>query len=278
MSYGTLVQAGDYIEKSVFEFPLNNVGAPHGKRTKYDFKFRTVDNARIVKKHFIRLVRHRLTEAYGKPLLITLTFSDHITDATVGYAFFRLAMQRFRNAFGHEFAYIAVPEWQQSGRLHFHILAWGVPLSVTLLTLLITEARKRCPESKLRTVFDDLWKNGFTDVKATDGNPALASYLGKYLTKSLFDPRYSCIKAFTRSRNFGTYTKIYTEILDTVCIGVDINSYKVLYEVSYDARFIGKCNYQLRINHHDECTCRACRSSRKLYQPRGNQVRRQEEW
>ena len=84
--------------------------------------------------------------------------------------------------------YIAVPEFQTRGAVHFHALFWGLPSC-----LFDTERATR--------LVAGLWGHGFVYMKMTDGNERLSSYLAKYMAKSFIDHRLMNQKAYVCSRN-----------------------------------------------------------------------------
>jgi len=145
------------------------------------------DNARRSRTAFKRLVSSNLGVG-ERPLFMSFTFSDHFTKPRETSRYFNIFVVRMRRFFGADFRYIAVPEFQKSGRVHYHALFWGLPDYIA----------KR--ERKNRTIAK-LWRKGFVDVIQTDGSPKLASYMAKYMTKALSDSRLWCRKAYFASRN-----------------------------------------------------------------------------
>lgn len=153
-----------------------------------DRKFaRRQDNSRRSSLDFKRLVQANLT-ASENPLLITLTFSTNRKDISECARFFHLFTIRMRRTFGSSFRYVAVPEFQKRGAVHYHALFWGLPLSV--------EVRERETRKIAR-----LWGEGFIDIVKTDGNNKLATYLAKYMVKAISDRRLLFHKAYFASRN-----------------------------------------------------------------------------
>jgi len=134
---------------------------------------------------FRRLVNANLLG--DNPCLVTYTMRD-VVDIAVAYDFFTKFNVRLRKIFGSGIKYIAVPEFQKRGAVHFHSLIWGLPLDIVA--------------SEFRTRFiANLWGLGFVDVRLTDGSSRLASYLVKYMMKAWTDNRLLGKKLFTSSRN-----------------------------------------------------------------------------
>lgn len=145
------------------------------------------DNATRASMVFRRLVSANLGGT-DHPLLLTCTYRDNQTDVSQGYKDFSSFIKALRYKFGRIFRYIAVPEFQKRGAVHFHAMFWGLPQTVYQ-----TERHTRLVAS--------LWEKGYTDMIQTDGSPKLSTYLTKYMTKTFIDHRLMRQKAYTCSRN-----------------------------------------------------------------------------
>ena len=145
------------------------------------------NNAWRARLAFRRIVASNLGGS-TRPLLVTLTHGENLTDLTEGYKHFSTFIQSLRHKFGKDFKYICVPEFQKRGSVHFHALVWGLPAEVFLL------------ERKTRTLAR-LWGYGFVYLKETDGDERLSHYLAKYMVKAFLDPRLKNQKAYVASRN-----------------------------------------------------------------------------
>lgn len=194
---------------------------------------RTIANTRRARKDFIRLVRANLT-GESCPAFLTLTMRD-IVPVSVAYSCLKGFFSTFRYLVGKDFKYIAVPEYQKRGAVHFHILLWGCPQKIVE------------HERRTRTI-QNLWALGYVDIVPTDGSPKLAGYLGKYMSKSLLSNDLGFSKAYTSSRNVlrpvsFTSTKSF-EIPDDFWSGDNV----VLTERTYDVPWLGECTYQLLVN------------------------------
>jgi hypothetical protein len=151
------------------------------------FEGKRKDNADRASMVFRQLVLANLTGT-EYPLLLTATYRDNQTDLRQGYRDFGAFIQAMRYRFGKEWRYIAVPEFQKRGAVHFHALIWGLPTSVF-------------EEERSTRLVAGLWKHGFVYLKMTDGNEKLSSYLTKYMAKSFVDRRLMNQKAYVCSRN-----------------------------------------------------------------------------
>jgi len=121
------------------------------------------------------------------PILLTLTMFEVLPyEASVGV--FHRFIARLRREEGKHFRYIAVPEFQKRGAVHFHVILWGIP-------------HEKVETETTTRYFARLWLRGFCDCVATDGHPRLVSYLSKYLQKHMQDLRLGGKKAYYASRN-----------------------------------------------------------------------------
>jgi len=146
------------------------------------------DNAGRAKLAFARFVRSNLVGACS-PALFTLTYKENETDLRKCYRDFTSFIQSLRYRFGGDFKYIAVPEFQKRGAVHFHALFWGLPEDVVFR------------QERQSRFFAGLWGLGFLYIRPTDGSERLSSYLAKYMAKAYTDPRLAGFKAYVGSRN-----------------------------------------------------------------------------
>jgi len=163
--------------------------ASHGSTTlrQDEFKEKRRDNARCASLVFRRLVSANLDGTHH-PLLIAFTYAENETSLKTGYKDFGAFIQALRYKFGKQFRYIAVPEFQTRGAVHFHALFWGLPDTIT-------------QEERHSRLVAGIWGHGYVDVIQTDGDQRISSYLAKYMAKAFTDHRLMGQKAYTRSRN-----------------------------------------------------------------------------
>jgi len=227
---GSFVECYDY-SRDIPEFRRNvykkreNVG----KRV-----FRARDSANIarLRSSFKRLVQANLVGGEC-PLLLTLTLVEDLPVAE-GFKLFTQAAQRFRRDFGGAFKYVAIPEFgrRNSQRLHFHVLAWGIP----------EIAWKN--ERDNRTL-QNIWALGYVDCLTTDGSPKLAGYIGKYMRKGMLDERLAGSKAYS------TYGRIVRPVLlggsslpfAHEIWGIDLSTASPLRERHFDTQWLGGGRY-----------------------------------
>lgn len=188
------------------------------------------DNLLRLRRSFIRLVRANLG-GIEQPSFITLTCER---DIPIKDAFKCLAgfARRGREMFGKTFRYIAVPEFQKRGTIHFHLLAWGVPANTIL-------------NERFDRTLQNLWTLGFVDCITTDGSERLAGYIGKYMYKGMLDERlrneraYVCFGSFVRPVSLpGFALSIIAE--DE---GIDLSTAKPLQDRTFQTQWLGVGRY-----------------------------------
>jgi len=188
------------------------------------------DNAKRTVMVFRRLVAAQL----GGPevaLLATLTYRENQTDLKAAYRDLLSFIQALRYKFGKLFRYIAVPEFQKRGAVHFHCLFWGLPDSVFR-------------EERISRLVATTWGQGFVYLKMTDGNERLSSYLSKYMAKAFTDFRLRGQKSYVASRN--VIRPVYQPIDDnllTLSTWLSTDS-STLHETQYPTQWLGRCNYK----------------------------------
>lgn len=253
MSYNKLIQAGKSLELFIYEnTPLQKYGRQNTRvKGKFAEKFASVefpdyrdnplfqaqqatkrrDNAQRSSHAFRRLVSANLRDN-EKPIFCSFTFNEEYKRLSDTARFFNIFTTRMRRVFGKEFRYIAVPEFQKSGRVHYHALFWGLP------DYLASRERQDRTVAKL-------WHKGFVDIKETDGSPKLASYMAKYMTKAMLDPRLWCQKAYFRSKNAfkPQVSKGVPEWWLNDEFGLDVKEPK--YSSEFSTAWLGQCQYKV---------------------------------
>jgi len=189
------------------------------------------DNARRAQQSFSRLVRSNI-DGLVPPLLITLTYKENEDDLGRAYRDFTACIQAMRYRYGKVFRYVAVPEFQSRGAVHFHALFWGLPEG-----LLFRERQTR----ELATI----WSLGFVYLKPTDGSELLSWYLSKYMAKAYLDPRLGGYKAFVASRNVVRPREMKNIApLWPVLEDYGISTAECLHEKQYMTQWLGRGKYR----------------------------------
>lgn len=104
-----------------------------------------------------------------RPVFLTLTFSSNIISLSVANPLFTsfvrsLSFELFADR--SLLRYLAVPEFQSRGAVHYHIVFFNLPFI-----------------RDVRGLFGRLWVHGFFHIKAVDRVQNLGRYISKYLSK-----------------------------------------------------------------------------------------------
>lgn len=127
---------------------------------------------------------------------ITLTFKENITDIVYANKIFNAWVSNVRKL-KKDFKYIAVPEFQKRGAVHYHILS---NLDKEDTNIIIPQKERTEKTKDLTTLFDvKYWSRGFARVDFIKGDyKKIYSYICKYMTKDIDD------KLFGKHRYFNS--------------------------------------------------------------------------
>ncbi len=153
---------------------------------------------------------------------VTLTFRDKVTDIEQANKEFKKFIQRLRYAYG-DFKYIAVIEFQPSGRVHYHMISNLVYV----------------PNSTL----SDIWKQGFVRINRISHVDNVGAYITKYMTKEGDDVRLQGHRAFQTSKGLDRALHQYLdskEALETIYGSMEA---KKVYTTQWNGEYTGKVTY-----------------------------------
>jgi len=249
MGYTKVVKSGDIIE--IYEYSKDlpqrrQRQIKKGPRIRISAS-RRADNVARLKRNFIRLVRSNLG-GVECPSFLTLTMVE-VVRVEVAYGFFTEFISRLRRFYGAHIRYITVPEFQERGAVHFHILIWGLSKE----TIENETPKKQIIEGVVfekrgSRAIQSLWGRGYVDCIPTDGSPKLAFYVAKYMQKALQDDRLRGQKAYTCSRNVLRKVSIPSSSAIThseMIFGLDLSTAVPLQEKNFDTYWLGKGRYRL---------------------------------
>lgn len=177
---------------------------------------------------------------------ITLTFKDNITDLSQAYKIFRRFIIR-TSKLQNNFKWVCVPEFQKSGRVHYHLIT-NIDLDNTDLIYKQQEEDKIYYHIK---TWSKLIKNnqeyslGFDCVelvKDKDGNDTkkLCGYIAKYMSKSYIDDCFYNKNRYYSSQNLIQPYDIFidtTDIQDNAKLQDLFNNFDIIYTNSYKDNF-----------------------------------------
>jgi len=236
-----LIKSGQQVEIYEYENDVNaeklrcarKNARKRGTRPRAYIGRRRLRNVAQSRKSFTRLVLSNLG-GETKPWFFTFTMYE-VVPLRRGYWAFTVFIERLRKNLGRDFSYIAVPEFQKRGAVHFHVLFWRLREDV-----LKNERDNR--------YIQNLWGYGYCDGIPTDGSPRLAGYFAKYMSKAMLDHRLGGEKAYSASRNIMRPVSVSfrSALAHTKEMwGLDLSTTTPLREAQYETKYLGKGRYRL---------------------------------
>jgi hypothetical protein len=98
----------------------------------------------------------------------TFTFAENITDLKVANKYFRSMIKKLCYKTGESIKYLAVPEYQKRGAVHYHVLFFNLPYLENIFETL-----------------SNLWGQGFILNKTVNDLNQATNYLTKYIQKEI---------------------------------------------------------------------------------------------
>ena len=190
-----VVQCGDYIQLYFFD-KIKSKTSEDAKEKTFNIKSIDTDNLykvpsnepkAILLSNAIRsnLACQRIakTNRDSWESFITLTFADNITDISKANKMFNSWVSNIRKL-KPNFKYLAVPEFQKRGAVHYHILS---NLGLTDKDIILEQQIKKGKAVNCDTLYDvKFWKKGFVRVDFIKGDyKKIYGYICKYMTKDI---------------------------------------------------------------------------------------------
>jgi len=170
-----VINTGVFWETYVYKYPIlygysisGSSGDGTVSVTKEKSRVRT--GAYRAKSQVRRLVQGNIRHSTERPKFLTLTFRENKTDLSETNKEFTKFFKRLSTLTKERQRYIAVPEFQKRGAVHYHAILFNMPFTQT-------------------RVIEDLWKHGYVKIKEVNRANGLYLYLSKYIVKSFNEPR-----------------------------------------------------------------------------------------
>lgn len=243
IKYGRVLETIQKEKEPFVEFGV--LGATRRKKSICEKRRR--DSIIRTRKILLRSVLFAI-EKFGTPLLCTFTNKGIATDVYLSRSYFRSFTMRLRRRYAG-IQYIAVPELSPRGRIHYHCLLFGLPMSW---------GDKRCGErliykgrERITRTIAGFWRQGFVDVSQTDGSGRLGFYLAKYLVKAGIDPFFASGRLVLKSQGIlsgerlvegkkARYERILTNLLPYSVAEYDTKYYGKIVKKIYHMGFVYK--------------------------------------
>jgi hypothetical protein len=201
-------------------------------------KKRRPSNLYASRQKLIRLVYANTNQVWsGREFFITLKFAENIRNLSQANKEYTNFIKRFNTYLGYASAYVAVPEFQKRGAVHYHCLFFNMPTYRADFTPKTLEA---------------IWGMGrynqgvdFQQVKSIKDS---ALYIAKYMTKATLDSRLVGRKTFFTSRNLKRPFEVRDD--DDVDYLLMKGKTDIVYEYSRDTKYLGLINKKFLYHHH----------------------------
>lgn len=226
----TVIQTGDFLERYDYPKPIT-IGRKYKRKKNKEIKKEEKNNRseeykrrkaqRVIGK-VSRIVQGNFSK---KSKFLTLTFGDNdfdINDLKETNKKFHLFITKLRNHYP-ELKYLAVPEFQERGAVHYHI-AYNLPF---------------IKKETLRKI----WGLGYIKIKKIYRVYGIGCYFTKYLSKNCQDDRLFNHRAYFCSRNL-IKPKIFYGVPARELIESLSNNLTQVYENKYQTQFYGEANYK----------------------------------
>ena len=153
---------------------------------------------------------------------MTLTFAKNITDLKTANYIFNQFIKRITYKYP-DFKYLAIPEFQQRGAVHYHLLC-------------------EMPFIHFREI-TEIWGQGNIDIKTLNDVDNIGAYVCKYLSKDMFDERTFGKKKFFRSQTLLEPVEILgywaIKFIEKIC-----SSITPAFEKTFDSEWVGEVEYK----------------------------------
>lgn len=192
-----IIKCGDYLQVYYYKNPrerqnvekLDTNTLHRGSVSSREVKH--IEDRNIIR---TKLNCQRLAKANAKDWksFITLTYAENMEDVAKSKKDLEYFVKNIKKV-KKDFKYIAIPEFQKRGAIHFH-----------LLTNLSLQDNNIITKQKNNNKYYDVkyWNKGFTSYEDISGDvKKIVGYISKYMTKDNADDRLFNFKRYTASQN-----------------------------------------------------------------------------
>lgn len=221
-----LIVSGHYVERYQYSYPIvtREVRGRVGRSVVAEEVRRLVNRERVLAR--ARVSVRRLVDC--NPDLnkfFTLTFAENVTDFDVANECFRKYIMRLKYNYKSDLKYLVVPEFQNRGAIHFHVLCNLQYVPVAHLA--------------------ELWGFGFCRINRIDNLTNVGLYVSKYIQKQFDDDRLHTKKCYWGSRNLKRPVVIDSpEVVNSLLSDCELQNAFFCRKVVYQTGMFGAVLYQ----------------------------------
>lgn len=181
----------------------------------------------VMRDFSLRRTRARITRLIDSnsdlKVFVTLTFKENIKELKEANVYFKKFILRLKYLH-KDIKYLAVPEFQKRGAVHYHLLI-----------------NFEMAHDKLQKI----WGQGFVMINRVKHVNNLGMYISKYVGKDLFDIRYYGMRKILSSRNLEQpiIITVFQEIREFMLTA--IGNIKPVFEKVYRSDWLGQIHYRM---------------------------------
>jgi hypothetical protein len=183
-----VVKCGNILEKYEYAIPyFYNFGKSkvHEREAKEAVDGSRTDNIERARRKIKRLINSNVFQFGYHPIFVTYTFAENVTDVRIANRVFKEHHDRLRRrVVGRSLRYIAVPEFQKRGAVHYHVIYFDLPYI-----------------AGIKQIFAESWGKGFVQVKAISHVVNVGAYVSKYFQKQWHERKARGEKCYFSSVN-----------------------------------------------------------------------------
>lgn len=222
-----------HYEEAILKNKKNNKRVNYKKRAKEEVikQIKECENEEfkmeVMKSFSLRRTRAKIVRLVDSnpdlSTFVTLTFKDNVKELSKANLIFNKFIKRLKRKVPH-LKYLAVPEFQKRGAVHYHVLV-----------------NFQMENKKLA----DIWDQGFVMINKIRHVKRIGAYVAKYISKDLFDIRYFGMRKIMSSRNLSKPIVIIirSEIRDFF-LKIQ-KTMKVVLEKAYFSDWLGRIDYRM---------------------------------
>lgn len=221
-----IIVSGNVVELYEYELPVVKSDRPlrigRAGQTATNEETKRSNREKVAARARQKVRRYANANFSNKSKFITLTFADNVIDLKTANREFVKARKRLARFLKMPLEYIAVPEFQKRGAVHYHMLM-------------------NCPYIENKTLAR-LWARGFVKINAIDKVDNIGAYITKYMTKNGLDERLAGQKSYFMSHNLKA-PEVTTDSETIAEVLADMNVKRVACSSSFDSDYYGAICY-----------------------------------
>jgi len=171
-----LIKTGKFVEKWIYKTPIqygHENKTPHGRNMEASTPHHILVKIATTraKDKLRRLIIGNIYHYEERPKFLTLTIAENLTDINKANAEFRLFIKRLAYKLGYKVRYVAVPEFQERGAVHYHVITFNMPY---------IHGKE----------IEDIWQIGSTNIREINRGNKAFKYIIKYIGANYTDDRF----------------------------------------------------------------------------------------